>query len=150
MWIKLNNNQIPDRAKVKSKLKYKIYVDLGISHQFMVRCFTVLDTGTGLNSILECLLPPQVRSGTSIETVQDDANANNNQLKTIGTIEVVLHLGTSVARINMVSTSLPAPVVLECDYFDSFVDATRPRLKRIELYDGFSILVVCRPLTCVM
>ncbi|CAN8071373.1 unnamed protein product, partial [Agarophyton chilense] len=146
-WIRIRNNRIPDRVLVMAKRNYKVYADLGLHTQFMVRHLTVLDTGAGPNFIVESLLPPPLRSIIRSETVPDVLDANNNPLKTAGVIDLVIRLGRMVVKLTfIVCRSLAAPVILGCHYCDRFFDAIRPRLKQVELEDGSTVPIVRQPL----
>lgn len=43
---------------VVAKRKYKVFADLGLSPQYMVRHRSILDTGAGPNFIIEYMVPP--------------------------------------------------------------------------------------------
>ncbi|CAN8069508.1 unnamed protein product, partial [Agarophyton chilense] len=113
----------------------------------MVRVLTVLDTGAGPNFIVESLLPLPLRSQIRLGVAPDFADANNNPLSTVGTVTLVVRLGSFVVKLDfIVCRKLATPIILGCDFCDKFIDAIRPRLKRVEMEDGSSVPIVRRPL----
>ncbi|CAN8068861.1 unnamed protein product [Agarophyton chilense] len=145
-WIRIRTNRIPDRVMVMAKRNSKVYADLGLSTKFMVRFLTVLDTGTEPNFVVESILPPAVQSQIRRGVALDAADAGNNPLETVGVIDLVVRLGPCVVKLHfIVCRSLPAPLILGCDFCDRFVEAVVPRLKRVELDDGSSVPIVSRP-----
>lgn len=75
------------------------------------------------------------------------AVANNNPLRTLSAISLVVRLSCSVVKlIFIVRGSLAAPVIPGCDFCDRFVEAIRPRTRSVQLADGSIVPIVKKPL----
>lgn len=130
-----------------AKRNYKVYADLGVSDQYMVRQLSVLDTGAGPNFLVESLIPPHLRSRIRATPLVDIADANNRPLSTVGVIDLLVRLGHYVVKLDfLVCKQLAAPVILGCDFCDRFVESIRPRARTVEMEDGTSVPIVRRPL----
>ncbi|CAN8062292.1 unnamed protein product [Agarophyton chilense] len=146
-WIWFRNPRTPDRILVMAKRSYKIYADLGLSHQFMVRQLSVLDTGAEINLINSGIIPSTLRNNIFYGPGRDIADAINNPLHTIGKISLAVRLGTYFVQLDfVVCNSLAAPVIHCCDFCDRFVEAIRPRTRTGMMDDGSTIPIVRKPL----
>lgn len=92
-------------------------------------------TRAGPISVVESVLPPQLRGQIRTHAIPDSSDANKNPLKTVGTIALVVRLGQFMVKLDLVRKSLEAPLTLGSDYSDRFVEAIRPRLRQVELRD---------------
>lgn len=96
----------------------------------MVRYLKVLKSGAGPNFILESIVPAQLRPLMRSGTVPNVVDANNNPLKTVGTINLVIRLGRSVVNLCfLLCCSMAASVILGCDYCERLVKAMLTSLK---------------------
>ena len=75
------------------------------------------------------------------------ADVNNNPIRMTGLVDLMVRLGTRIAKTEfIVCEKIAAPVILVCDFCDRFVEAIYPRKKNIELNDGSTVPIVSRPL----
>lgn len=130
-----------------AKLIYKVYTDVGLHTQFMIRYFTVLDTGASSYSVVETVLPPKLRAQIKTHGTTDISDTNNHPLKTVGAIALVVRFGKVMVNLEyIVCKSLVVPVIMAWDYFDRFFKSVQPRLKQVKLEDGTVVPIVLQPL----
>lgn len=56
---------------VVAKWNYKVYADLGLHTQVMVRYFTVLNTGAGPKFVVKSVLPLQLQTQVKTHAISD-------------------------------------------------------------------------------
>lgn len=76
-----------------AKRIYKVFANLALRKRVMVRYLTLLDTVAGPNFVVESVLPPQLQARVNTNAITDILDANNNPMKTVGTINRVVNLG---------------------------------------------------------
>lgn len=70
--------------------------------------------GAGLMLVGESVLPQQLRAQIQTHDIQDISDADNNPLKTVGNIAIVVRLAQLVVKLDfIVRKSLAAPVILD-------------------------------------
>ena len=106
----------------------------------------MVDTGAGPNFIRKDELPlgvDVIRNGP----LPNVADANNNPIRMTGLVDVVVRLGSRIAKAEFILCErLAAPVIVGCDFCDLFVEAIYSRKETIELDDGSTLPIVRRPL----
>lgn len=146
-WRRVDDARHPERILVMRKRNYKVYAELGLTSQFMVRQLTVLDAGAGPSLINSDIIPSAFGSNIRYGTVLQITDANSNPLQTAGTIELLVRLENCLSKVEFIVTkALAAPVLLGCDFCDKYMDAIMPRRKRVELLDGTAVPIVRKPL----
>ena len=128
------------------KRNFEVYADIGVGPNLLARKHSVVDTGAGPNFIRKDELPlgvDVIRHGP----LPNVADANNNPIRMTGLADLVVRLGTRIAKVEfIVCERLAAPVFIGSDFCDRFVEAIYPRKKTIELDDGSTVPIVRRPL----
>ena len=111
----------------------------------MVRQLTILDTGAGSNFVRADALPKGWERLLEPGEVPTIADANGRPLRTSGSVTLVVRLATRMKCKFIVCERLAAPVILGCDFNDTFVEAIYPRRKVVELDDGTKVPIVRKP-----
>lgn len=101
-----------------SKRNFNVYFNLGLLTQVMVRYLTVCDTEAVPNFVVESVLPQQLQEQVKTNALLDISYANNNPLRTVGPVALVVRLGQWAVKLDFICRFLPVPVILGCDYCD--------------------------------
>ena len=65
----------------------------------------------------------------------------------VGTLALIVRHGRRIVKVDfIVCERIAAPVILECDFCDRFVEAIRPRKELVEMDDGMEVTIVRGPL----
>lgn len=89
-YIKYKNNRIPHRVMLIARRRSKVFDDLGLYTQYMVRHLSILDTGARPNFIMESLLPPEVRAHFRHGPFVNVADANKDPSPAAGIVILVV------------------------------------------------------------
>lgn len=84
-----------------AKENYEVYADHGLSHQFLVRQLSILDTGTAPNLIKSDLIPPVLRAHNQECLALDIGAANKYLLKTVGNLPLSIRFGNCVVQLSL-------------------------------------------------
>lgn len=141
-WVRIRKPDT-DKVFVMARRNYKVYAGLGGSHSVIQRTLTILDTGAGPNFIREQELPEHVVGRLRAGPLPEICDANNRPLNMLGTVNLVVQLGTFVVRdVFIVCRTLAAPAILGADFCDKYVEAIRPKKRHVELDDGTTVPIV--------
>ena len=145
-WNRCRNPKFPDRVLTMKKRNYKVYADVGIDEYNMHRKVSILDTGAGPNFIRRDELPEVTWAKIRQAALPDVCDANNRPLQTAGLITLPVKLGRYLVDVQfIVCNKLAASMILGADFCDRYVEAIRPRLRKVELEDGSTIPIIRKP-----
>lgn len=113
----------------------------------LIRQLTMLDTVSGPNSIRQYLIPTELLAIMRIKGLPHVNDANERPINTLGILVLLVRLGYYTVKVDVfVCSTLAAPFILGCDFFDRFAESIPPRTRMIVIEDGIEVPIVRRPL----
>ena len=145
-WIRCSSEHGRHHIFLMRKRNFKFYADIGVTPHLLARKLSAVDTGARPKFIRKDelqLVVELIRHGP----LHNVADANNNSITMTGLVDLLVRLGSRIAKAEfIVCEQLAAPVIIGCDFCDRFAEAIYPRKKTIELGDGSTVPIVRRPL----
>ena len=127
-----------------TRQNYRVNALVGPTRHNMASFASVLDTGAGSSFIRKEVLPKQLLDKVrAVHERPDIRDANNNRVSILGTLRLLVQLGSrqDTVTFNVVS-NLGTDVILGCDFLDKHVEAIRPRKRLVTLHDGPSVPII--------
>ena len=82
-----------------AKRNYKVYADLGLNASLQAKKLTILDSGAGPNFIRKSELPLGFEDRIKYGPLPSVNDANNNPVRMVGLIDLVVRLGNRLVNV---------------------------------------------------
>lgn len=126
-----------------ARRNHKIYADIGPRAATLRRKLAALDTGARPNFIRKAELAIEDTKRIIPKTLSNKQDANRNPIPSFRAISLVVQLGSHFSPTEFIFyETLAVPDFLGCEYCDKYVEAIRPRMKEVELYNGVTVPIV--------